>query len=89
MSPSKKSSSREVFSVEVKIGVQQAAREVVLESTLTPDEVVALVSSAVSDGSALVLGDDKGRTVVVPGDKIAYVEIGAAERGRIGFGTPS
>jgi len=90
MSASTKSkTTAEVFSVEVKIGVQQAAREVVLESTLTPEEVVALVSTAVANGSALVLGDDKGRTVLVPGDKIAYVEIGASERGRIGFGTPS
>jgi hypothetical protein len=90
MSASTKSkTTAEVFSVEVKIGVQQAAREVVLESTLTPEDVVALVSSAVADGSALVLGDDKGRTVLIPGDKIAYVEIGAGERGRIGFGTPS
>jgi hypothetical protein len=85
----KRTSTAEVFSVEVKIGVQQAAREVVLESTLTPEDVVALVSSAVTNGTALVLGDDKGRTVLVPGDKIAYVEIGASERGRIGFGTPS
>jgi hypothetical protein len=72
--------------VEVKIGVQQAAREVVLESAQTPDEVVTLVSAAVKDKTALVLADDKGRTVVVPGDKIAYVEVGAAERGRLGFG---
>jgi len=75
--------------VEVKIGVQQAAREVVLESAQTPDEVVALVSSAIKDGTPLTLGDDKGRTVVVPGDKIAYVEVGAGERGRLGFSQPS
>lgn len=72
--------------MEVKIGVQQAAREVVLESAQTPEEVVALVSTAVSEKTALVLADDKGRTVVVPGDKIAYVEVGAGERGRLGFG---
>ncbi len=72
--------------MEVKIGVQQAAREVVLQSEQTPEEVVALVSTAVTDGSALVLADDKGRTVLVPGDKIAYVEVGAGERGKIGFG---
>ena len=72
--------------MEVKIGVQQAAREVVLESAQLQDEVVALVSAAVSDKTALVLTDDKGRTVVVPGDKIAYVEVGAGERGRLGFG---
>lgn len=71
--------------MEVKIGVQQAAREVVLESPQTPEEVVALVSAAVENGTPLILGDDKGRTVVVPGDKIAYVEVGAGERGRLGF----
>jgi hypothetical protein len=71
--------------VEVKIGVQQAAREVVLESAQTPEEVVALVSAAVKEGTPLILGDDKGRTVVVPGDKIAYAEVGAEERGRLGF----
>jgi hypothetical protein len=75
--------------VEVKIGVQQAAREVVLMSPQTPDEVVELVSSAIKDGTPLTLGDDKGRTVVVPGDKIAYVEVGAGERGRLGFSQTS
>ncbi|MEI8056468.1 MAG: DUF3107 domain-containing protein [Actinomycetes bacterium] len=74
--------------MEVKIGVQQAAREVVLESELTPEAVSVLVSAAIDKGSALVLTDDKGRTVVIPGDKIAYVEIGTNVPGRIGFGTP-
>lgn len=72
--------------MEVKIGVQQAAREVVFESAQTADEVVALVTAAVSSGSLLTLADEKGRTVLVPGDRIAYVEVGAMERGRIGFG---
>jgi len=30
--------------------------------------------------------DDRGRTIIVPGSKIAYVEIGAASKGRVGFG---
>lgn len=72
--------------MEVKIGVQQAAREVVLESAQSTDDVVALVSAAVTGGTLLTLTDEKGRTVLVPGDRIAYVEIGASERGRIGFG---
>jgi hypothetical protein len=73
--------------VEVKIGVQQAAREVVLESEQTSDAVVALVSAALKDGTPLVLSDDKGRTVVIPGDKIAYAEVGTSVVGRIGFGS--
>lgn len=72
--------------MEVKIGVQQAAREVVLESAQSADDVVALVQAAVADSSLLTLADEKGRTVLVPGDRIAYVEIGVSERGRIGFG---
>jgi hypothetical protein len=72
--------------VEVKIGVQQAAREVVLQSEQSSESVVELVSAALKDGVPLVLTDDKGRTVVVPGDKIAYVEVGASVVGKIGFG---
>ena len=40
----------------------------------------------IDKGTPLTLSDEKGKTVVVPGDKIAYAEIGATERGRIGFG---
>jgi hypothetical protein len=72
--------------VEVKIGVQQAAREVVLQSEQSSESVVELVAAALKDGVPLVLTDDKGRTVVVPGDKIAYVEVGASVVGKIGFG---
>ena len=72
--------------MEVKIGVQQAPREVVLESAQSAEDVTALVSAAVAAGSLLTLADEKGRTVLVPGDRIAYVEIGATERSRIGFG---
>ena len=72
--------------MEVKIGVQHAAREIVLESAQTADEVLALVTAAVSGSTLLVINDDKGRSVIVPGDRLAYVELGATERSRIGFG---
>ena len=41
--------------MEVKIGVQHSAREIVLESIQTPDEVLATVTAAVSSGSLMVL----------------------------------
>jgi hypothetical protein len=72
--------------VEVKIGVQNVAREIVLESTQSADEVVALVSEALDGGRTLQLRDDKGRLVVVPTASLAYVEIGAEESRRVGFG---
>lgn len=72
--------------VEVKIGVQQTARELTVESNQTPDEVEAAVAASLSSGSPLRLVDDKGTVLLVPGEKVAYVEIGAVRRGGVGFG---
>lgn len=72
--------------MEIKIGVQQTSREIVLDSAEDQDAIAAKVSAALADGSALVLDDDKGRRVVVPSEKIAYVEIGVASTRKVGFG---
>lgn len=73
--------------MEVRIGVQQAARELLLESTETPEAVAKKVAAAIKDGGLLDLVDDKGRRVVVPADRLAYVEIAASEQRRVGFGS--
>lgn len=73
--------------MEIKIGVQDTPREVVLDSDETAEQVVAAVEAALSDGGVLRLVDDRGRTVIVPATKIAYVEVGATARGRVGFGS--
>ena len=73
--------------MEVKIGVQFAARELVLESTQSPDDVAKAVTAALSDDDGvLTLVDDKGRRVLVPSSKLAYVEIAESEQRRVGFG---
>lgn len=72
--------------MEVKIGVRDVPREVVLESEQSPDDVVQQVAEAVKDGTLLQLSDDKGRLVIVPGSHIGYVEIGAPDTRRVGFG---
>lgn len=73
--------------MEIKIGVQSATRELVLEVTKTADEILTEVQQAVVDnGGVLDLVDDRGRRVLVPGDKIAFVEIGEPEVRRVGFG---
>jgi hypothetical protein len=72
--------------VEVKIGVQQAAREVTIDVDLSAEEVEKLVSDAIaSEGGVVALTDTKGRRVVVPGSKVAYVEIGSGVAGTVGF----
>ncbi|GAA2452328.1 DUF3107 domain-containing protein [Streptomyces lavendulocolor] len=73
--------------MEVKIGVQHAPREIVLESGLSAEEVERAVSDALSGKTQLLsLTDDKGRKVLVPTDRIAYVEIGEPAKPRVGFG---
>jgi hypothetical protein len=74
--------------VEVKIGVQHAAREIVLESAQSAEEVARSVSEALTAGQPmLALDDERGRKVIVPLDKLAYVEIGEPEVRRVGFGS--
>ena len=72
--------------MEVKIGVRDVAREVVLESEETPDAVAALIAKAVESGGLLRLTDEKGRLIMVPGALIGYVELGAPESRKVGFG---
>ena len=72
--------------MEIKIGIQNVAREVVLETAETADDVAKHVSQAISTGSELRLTDDKGRIVIIPGSALAYVELGAEEARRVGFG---
>jgi len=71
--------------VEVKIGVQFAPRELVLESAQTPAEVEKTVTEAISNEGVLTLVDERGRRVIVPVDKLAYVEIADVDRRTVGF----
>ena len=74
--------------MEVKIGVQHVARELVLESTPSPQEVEKAIADALkADLGVLTLIDDKGRRVLVPADKLAYVEIAEASHRPFGFTT--
>jgi hypothetical protein len=73
--------------VEIKIGVQDTPREVSLDSEDTAESVIAAVEAALAGGGNLKLVDERGRTVIVPAAKIAYVEVGATTRGRVGFGS--
>jgi uncharacterized protein DUF3107 len=73
--------------VEIKIGVQNAPREIAFESNQSPDEVSKLVAQSLkSEDGLLALVDEKGRQLLVPASKIAYVEIGELQERRVGFG---
>ncbi len=74
--------------MEVKIGVQNATRELVLDSSDKAADVEKAVTKALADDDGiLTLTDSKGRTVLIPVSKLAYVEIGTASAGTVGFRT--
>ena len=74
--------------MELRIGVVHTPKELSVELEGTADEIVAMVESAVKDGSMMVwVTDVKGRRLGIPASKIAYVEVdedGANKR--VGFG---
>lgn len=75
--------------MEVKIGIQSIPRELVVETDATAEEIERDLSAALSaaDGHAVfALSTQKGGRVLVPADKIAFVEFGGDQSRRVGFG---
>ncbi len=76
--------------MDVRIGITQTAKELDLEldPAVTREDVVAQIDKALQEASGVLwLTDKRGRRVGVPSAKIAYVEVGADEDRRVGFGT--
>ena len=73
--------------MEVKIGVQHVARELIIESAQTPEEIETAVGAALKgDDGVLTLTDERGRKLLVPAGRLAYIEIGEQVERRVGFG---
>ena len=72
--------------MEVKIGVVYAPRELVVETEQSPEDVEKALSKALVDGGIFSLVDEKGHRVVVPVDKIAYLEVAKPDDRKVGFG---
>ena len=71
--------------MEVKIGIQHASRELVVDTEEEAAAVEKQITDAVADDGVLALTDTKGRRVIVPADRIAYIEIGTSTTGHVGF----
>jgi hypothetical protein len=75
--------------VEVKIGIQSIPRELVVDTDATAEEVERDLTAALAapDGKAvLALTTQKGGRVLVPANKIAFVEFSTDQARRVGFG---
>ncbi|MTD13659.1 DUF3107 family protein [Nakamurella sp. YIM 132087] len=73
--------------MDIKIGVTDSGRELVVASTAQPEEIEKQVAEALEKSTNLVLVDEKGRRVIVPAARITYVEIAPSDTRRVGFGS--
>lgn len=75
--------------MEVKIGVQHAARELSVETDNEPDAILGSLNKALESDTLFTLTDSKGHTVAVPADKVAYLYFTADTGRKVGFGLTS
>ncbi len=74
--------------MDVKVGVLHTPREIIVDSAESTEDVEKQVTEALkSDNKVLSLTDRRGRRVLIPADRIAYVEIAEADNRRVGFAT--
>jgi Protein of unknown function (DUF3107) len=75
--------------MEVKIGIQSVPRELVVDTDATEAELERELAAALTaeNGKGLfALTTQKGGRVLVPADKIAFVEFSTDQARRVGFG---
>jgi hypothetical protein len=72
--------------VEVKIGVLYAPRELLVETDISPEDIEKSLAKSIVEGGVFSLVDAKGSRVVVPVDKLAYLEIAEPDDRKVGFG---
>ena len=75
--------------MEVRIGIQDSPREIAFESSAEQEELAELNREAWASNEMVTLEDAKGRRIMVPTDKLAYVELGTPAPSRVGFGAGS
>jgi hypothetical protein len=70
----------------IRIAVTHIASELSFESAASPTDIKSAVAASLANGTPLILNDIRGHEIIVPADKIGYVEIGLPSERRVGFG---
>jgi len=73
--------------VEIKIGISDVSRELSIECSETTSSIEQQFLDAFKHDGILALSDPKGRRLLVPASKIAYVDVGQEHARAVGFGS--
>jgi hypothetical protein len=75
--------------MEVRIGIHSVPRELTVETDTPAEEIERNLSAALESGqpgALFTLEVQKGGKVIVPADKLAYIEFSGDQARRVGFG---
>lgn len=72
--------------MEVKIGIVDVARELNVRTQAQPEELISSLQGALESDGLFELTDQKGRRVIIPAARVAYLDLGAADERPVGFG---
>ncbi len=73
--------------MEIKVGIQHVNREIVVETTDSAADIEASLANAMSQETFFTVTDERGRKVLIPAAKIAYVDLGEENARHVGFGS--
>ena len=77
----------EKTTTDLRIGIADTGVDLVYEIDHSIEKVILKVQEALDSGKTLSLTDTKGRQILVPHNKIAYVEAGNSADRKVGFTT--
>jgi hypothetical protein len=74
--------------VQVRIGIQSVAKELIIDTALSADEIERSLTEALqSENGMFVLLDERGGRVLIPAAHVGYLEISEDESRQVGFST--
>ena len=75
--------------MEIKVGIQHVNREIVVETNKSAADIERAFENAIDgNGSGVfTLTDERGRKVLIPADRIGYLDIGEENARHVGFGS--
>jgi len=74
--------------VQVRIGVQNVPKELLIDTDLSADEIQNALADALSGPRGIfALQDRRAGRVVIPAERIGYLEISEDEERSVGFGS--
>jgi len=71
--------------MEIRISVQHASRDLILEVDEDVTKISKTIADSMTKGDLLDLTDAKGRRVIVPTSKLAFIEFGIPSATKVGF----